>query len=91
MRIPIPNIGAWQKLGTLGLALEEGVGFHNREIEMIVNSLELKKLNENGFSPIVIRPNMESFFRDRLFAQSSTDKFAVGQYGWFLHFPGIPE
>ena len=86
VRIPIPNIGAWQKLGTLGLALEEGVGFHNREIEMIVNSLELKKLNENGFSPIVIRPNMESFFRDRLFAQSSTDKFAVGSMGGFYTF-----
>ena len=66
VRIPIPNDAAWQKLGSLGFALEEGVEFHNREIEMIVNSFELKRLNENGFSPIVVRANMESFFRNRL-------------------------
>lgn len=86
VRIPIPNIAAWQKLGTLGLALEEGVEFHNREIEMIVNSLELEKLNGNGFSPIVVRHDMESFFHNRLSAQGSTNKLAVGSMGGFYTF-----
>src|SRR5207342_1398540 len=67
-------------------ALEEGVEFHNREVEMIVNSLELKRLNENGFSPIVVRADMESFFRNRLSAQSTTNTFADGSMGGFYTF-----
>jgi hypothetical protein len=86
VRIVIPNIVAWQKLSTLGLALEEGVEFHNREIEMIVNSLELRKLYENGFSPHVVRSDMESFFRNRFFAQQSTNTFASGSMGGFYTF-----
>jgi carboxypeptidase T len=83
VRIPIQNFAAWQKLGSLGLALEEGVEIHNHEVEMIVNSLELKKLNKNGFTPIVVRSNMESFFSNRLSEQQSTDNFAVGSMGGF--------
>src|SRR5262245_11483363 len=86
VRIPIPNIVAWQKLSSLGLALEEGVEFHNREIEMIVNSFELKKLNENGFSPIIVQSDMESFFRNRLTAQGFTKGFASGSMGGFYTF-----
>jgi len=86
VRIAIPNVAAWQKLASLGLALEEGVEIHNREIEMIVNSLEFKKLNENGFSPTVVRSDMESFFHSRLSAQQSTNNFAVGSMGGFYTF-----
>jgi carboxypeptidase T len=86
VRIPIANSAAWQKLASLGLPLEEGVEHHNHEAEMIVNSLELKKLNENGFSPIVVRDDMESFFRARLSAQQSTNSFAVGSMGGFYTF-----
>ncbi len=86
VRIPIPNVAAWQKLGSLGFALEEGVEFQNREVEMIVNSLELKRLNENGFSPIVVRADMESFFRNRLSAQDTTNTFADGSMGGFYTF-----
>lgn len=86
VRIPVPNIAAWQKLAGLGLALEEGVEFHNREIEMIVNSLEFKKLNENGFFPTVVKSDMESFFHSRLSATQSTNTFAAGSMGGFYTF-----
>lgn len=86
VRIPISNIAAWQKLGSLGLSLEEGVEFHNRQIEMIVNSLEFKKLNENGFSPTVVRSDMEYFFRSRLSAQISKNDFTAGSMGGFYTF-----
>lgn len=85
VRIPVPNITAWQKLSSLGLSLEEGVEHHNREIEMIVNSREFKKLNENGFSPIIVRADMESFFHNRLLTQS-TNHFAAGSMGGFYTF-----
>lgn len=86
VRISIPDSAASQKLASLGLPLEEGVEVHNHEIEMIVNSLEFKKLNENGFFPIVVRSDMESFFRSRLSAQRSTNDFAVGSMGGFYTF-----
>lgn len=85
VRVPIPNIAVWQKLARLGLASEEGVEVHNREIEMIVNSFEFKKLNENRFSPIVVRADMESFFRSRS-AERSRNNFAVGSMGGFYTF-----
>jgi carboxypeptidase T len=86
VRILIPSPAASEKLASLGLSLEEGVEIHNGEIEMIVNSLEFKKLKANGFFPIVVRNDMESFFRSRLSAQRSINDFAVGSMGGFYTF-----
>jgi carboxypeptidase T len=86
VRIPIPHFAAWQKLSSLGLALEEGVEVHNREVEMIVNSLELKKLNQSGFSPIVVQSDMQSFFHNRSLAARSINDFAAGSMGGFYTF-----
>ena len=82
VRISIPNSNAWRTLASLGIALEEGVRLYEREVEMIVNSNEIKRLQENGFTFVVMQNDMESFFRNRLTAQIR-DSFANGSMGGF--------
>ncbi len=83
--ISIPNLAAWKNLSTLGIALEEGVRFTEGEVELIVSSEEIKKLEQNGFKYTLIRADMESFFRNRLEVQSH-DSYTEGSMGGFYTF-----
>jgi hypothetical protein len=82
VRIYIPNPSAMRTLASLGIALEEGVRIHEREIELIANLQEIKKLQESGFKFVVVHADMESFFRNRLSVRSA-DSFANGSMGGF--------
>jgi hypothetical protein len=81
-RISIPDLAAWKRLATLGIALEEGVQFHEGEVELILSSSELIKLRQSGFRYVLTRTDMESFFRNRL-SVKTRDSFADGSMGGF--------
>jgi hypothetical protein len=81
-RISIPNLASWKRLAGLGIALEEGVQFHEREVELILSSSELTKLRQNGFRYVMTRTDMETFFRNRL-SEKTQDSFVDGSMGGF--------
>ncbi|HSE41948.1 MAG TPA: M14 family metallopeptidase, partial [Acidobacteriota bacterium] len=85
VQIEIPDRFTWQELAQLGIALEEGIRFHEGKVDLILNTDEVKRIQESGFRFLVLRSDMESFFRGRLSARAEDD-FARGSMGGFHTF-----